>query len=57
MMPGQLGPMRRVLLCSISLCLTRTISCWGMPSVIQTTKGISASIASEMAAAAPEAGT
>lgn len=30
----------------------RTISCWGMPSVIQTTSGISASIASSILAAA-----
>lgn len=55
--PGQFGPTRRVLLWLTSLCLTLTISCWGMPSVMQTTKGISASIASETAAAAPGAGT
>ena len=33
--------------------LTLTMSCWGIPSVIQTMRGISASSASMMAAAAP----
>jgi len=33
------------------------MSCCGMPSVMQTTSGISASIASKMAAAAPGGGT
>ena len=105
MMPGQLGPMRRVVLCSFSAAFTptcaphswampqhacpasaravsqqpeaatghagrswhllaawsrtgrRTMSCWGMPSVMQTTRGISASTASRMAAAAKGGGT
>ena len=57
MMPGQLGPMRRVLLCLMSACLTRTMSCWGIPSVMQTTRSISASIASMMALAANGGGT
>lgn len=35
----------------------RTISCWGMPSVIQTIKGISASKASSIPAAASGGGT
>src|SRR5271170_4921080 len=32
--------------------VTRTMSCWGMPSVMQTTRGISAAIASSIPAAA-----
>ena len=55
--PGQFGPMSRVLFCLTSLCLTRTMSCWGIPSVIQTISGISASIASITAAAANCGGT
>lgn len=57
MIPGQLGPSNLDLFCLISLCFTRTISCWGIPSVIQTIKGTSASIASEIAFAAPGGGT
>ena len=34
-----------------------TMSCWGMPSVMQTTRGISASTDSRMAAAAKGGGT
>jgi hypothetical protein len=37
--------------------LTLTISCWGIPSVMQTIKPISASIASIIALAAWGAGT
>lgn len=55
--PGQLGPTSLVLFCLTSLCLTLTMSCCGMPSVIQTTRPISASIASIMAAAVNLAGT
>ena len=36
MMPGQLGPMRRVCDCSMSTFFTRTMSCCGMPSVMHT---------------------
>jgi len=57
MIPGQLGPSNLDLFCLINLCFTRTISCWGIPSVIQTIKGTSASIASEIAFAAPGGGT
>ena len=55
--PGQLGPMSRVLFCDKSACLTLTMSCWGMPSVMHTTSSISASIASMMALAANGGGT
>lgn len=57
MTPGQFGPTSRVLSCRSSLCLTRTMSCWGIPSVMHTTNGISASIASLIAAAANGGGT
>mmetsp|Transcript_70039 Transcript_70039/g.200729 ORF Transcript_70039/g.200729 Transcript_70039/m.200729 type:complete len:220 (-) Transcript_70039:376-1035(-) len=57
MIPGQFGPMRRLLLWRIRACLTFTMSCWGMPSVMQTINGISASNASMMAAAAAGGGT
>ena len=36
---------------------TRTMSCTGTPSVMQTISGISASIASQIASAAPGGGT
>ena len=57
MIPGQFGPISLVLFCSVSFLLTLTISCCGMPSVIHTTKGISASIASRIALAAKGGGT
>ena len=38
MIPGQLGPIRRVLDCSLRTFFTRTMSCCGMPSVMHTTK-------------------
>ena len=57
MIPGQLGPINRVLLCMRSADLTRTMSCCGMPSVIATTNPISASIASMIAPAAWGGGT
>lgn len=57
MMPGQFGPISRVLFCLTSLCFTRTISCCGIPSVMHTAKLISASIASIIAAAANGGGT
>mmetsp|Transcript_30637 Transcript_30637/g.85814 ORF Transcript_30637/g.85814 Transcript_30637/m.85814 type:complete len:208 (+) Transcript_30637:141-764(+) len=44
--PGQLGPIRRVLLWPSKRFFTVTISFCGIPSVMQTTSGISASIAS-----------
>lgn len=55
--PGQFGPTNRLLLCRNNLCLTLTISCCGMPSVMQTISGTSASRASIIAAAAPGGGT
>mmetsp|Transcript_1286 Transcript_1286/g.2938 ORF Transcript_1286/g.2938 Transcript_1286/m.2938 type:complete len:215 (-) Transcript_1286:249-893(-) len=57
MMPGQLGPMRRVADCFCSMLLTRTMSFCGMPSVMHTTSGISAATASSMAPAANGGGT
>ncbi|MNJ31039.1 hypothetical protein D3C77_256590 [compost metagenome] len=54
--PGQFGPSRRDLDFS-RRALTRTMSCTGMPSVMQVMKGISASMASIMASAAPAGGT
>lgn len=57
MMPGQLGPIKRDLFCSSSRRFTLTMSCWGMPSVMQTTNGISASKASIIADAAAGGGT
>ena len=56
MMPGQLGPMRRVPE-PASARLTRTMSSTGMPSVMQTTSSIPASMASRIASAAKGAGT
>ena len=50
--PGQLGPINRVLFWEVSAFLTLTMSFCGIPSVIQTANGISASIASITAAAA-----
>lgn len=52
MIPGQLGPTRRVFPCVLSMSVMRTMSCCGIPSVMQTTRGISASMASSMPAAA-----
>jgi hypothetical protein len=54
--PGQLGPMRRVLL-PASARLTRIMSRTGMPSVMQTTRGTSASMASRIESAAKGGGT
>ena len=51
-MPGQLGPTRRVLPWVLRMSVMRTISCWGIPSVMQTTRPISASMASSIPAAA-----
>ena len=51
-MPGQLGPTKRVFDCVLSIFVTRTMSCCGMPSVMQTTRGISAATASSIPAAA-----
>lgn len=56
-MPGQFGPTSRDLFWDINLCRTITISFKGMPSVMQTIRGISAVIASSIAAAAAGAGT
>ncbi len=55
-MPGQLGPIRRDLEPD-SERFTLTMSSTGMPSVMQTIRGISASIASRMESAANGGGT
>ena len=57
MIPGQFGPTSRVLSCVFSISVTRTMSCCGIPSVIHTTSGISALIASSIPAAATGGGT
>ena len=54
--PGQLGPMRRDFE-PHSERFTLTMSITGMPSVMQTISGISASIASQIASAATAGGT
>ena len=54
--PGQFGPTSREAEPS-SARLTRTMSSTGMPSVMQTISGTSASIASRIASAANAAGT
>src|SRR5581483_2417812 len=54
--PGQLGPIRRDLR-SLRNAAARTMSCVGMPSVIQTIRGRPASAASMMASAANGGGT
>ena len=56
MMPGQLGPMRRVPV-PASVAFTRTMSLIGIPSVMHTTSSMPASAASRMASAANAAGT
>ncbi len=56
MTPGQLGPMRRVFE-PVSARFTVTMSSTGMPSVMQTTSGSAASIASRIASAAKGGGT
>jgi hypothetical protein len=56
MMPGQLGPIRRV--CEFFMAAaTRTMSSVGIPSVMQMTSGSWASTASRMASAAKGGGT
>ena len=47
MMPGQLGPMSLVFDCCRRACFTFTMSFWGMPSVMHTTRGISFCCAKE----------
>ena len=54
--PGQLGPISRDFEPD-SARFTLTMSSTGMPSVMQTISGISASIASRMASAAKGGGT
>ncbi len=56
MTPGQFGPIRRVFL-SFRNAAALTMSRVGMPSVMQTTRGIPASVASMIASAAPGGGT
>ena len=58
MMPGQFGPMIRVLLpLSLARVQNSAESCTGMPSVITTTSGTSASMASTTASFAKAGGT
>src|SRR5579859_1896721 len=57
MMPGQLGPMRRVAGWDFRYSHARIMSLAGMPSVMQTTSAIPASAASMMASAANGGGT
>ena len=54
--PGQLGPISRDWE-PLSARLTRIMSPTGMPSVMHTISGTSASIASQIASAAPGGGT
>jgi hypothetical protein len=56
MIPGQFGPISRDFV-PASARLTRIMSSTGMPSVMQTISGISASIASRMLSAAKGGGT
>ena len=55
--PGQFGPIKRDFVYYLIACLTLTISCYGIPSVIQTINSISAATASRMASAACGGGT
>src|SRR4051812_14573502 len=57
-MPGQLGPMMRVVLpVAIACAQAAAVSCTGTPSVMTTASGIAASMASTMAALVPAGGT
>ena len=56
MTPGQFGPISRVF-APHSARLTLTMSSTGMPSVMQTTSGMPASVASRIASAAKGGGT
>jgi len=55
--PGQFGPKSLVLLWEFIIDLTLIISSAGIPSVMQTTRGTSASTASRIASAAKGGGT
>src|ERR1700722_6748700 len=56
--PGQFGPMIRVAFpAAVAYAQNSAVSCTGTPSVITTTSGIPASIASVTAALVPGAGT
>jgi hypothetical protein len=57
MIPGQFGPISIVLFYDFIIDLTLIISRAGIPSVIQTTRSISASTASRIASAANGGGT
>merc|ERR1711936_1522647 len=57
MIPGQSGPISRDFVCRERACFTFTMSFCGIPSVMQTIKGTSASKASKIAAAASGGGT
>jgi hypothetical protein len=57
MIPGQFGPISLVLFYDFIIDLTLIISRAGLPSVIQTTRSISASTASRIASAANGGGT
>ena len=56
MIPGQFGPTNLVLSCVFKISVIRTMSCCGIPSVIHTTNGNSALIASSILAAATGGG-
>ena len=56
MTPGQFGPIRRLFV-PPKKCFARTMSVIGIPSVMQTTSGISAAAASMIASAAAGGGT
>ena len=58
MMPGQFGPMMRVLLpFALAYAQNSAESCTGMPSVMMTSSGISASMASMTASLVKAGGT
>ena len=57
MMPGQFGPMIRVVPALTAYWKNCAVSCTGMPSVITTTSGRPASMASSTAALAKRGGT
>ncbi|KAH3688698.1 hypothetical protein WICPIJ_000298 [Wickerhamomyces pijperi] len=57
MIPGQFGPTNLVLDWVFKMLAILNMSCCGIPSVMATANGISASMASSMAAAAMDGGT
>ena len=57
MMPGQFGPMMRVVPALTAYWKNCAVSCTGMPSVMTTASGMAASTASSTAAFAKRGGT